>query len=167
MTKFYGIPGLRLGFLAAAPFLARRVANLQIPWSVNVLAQEAGVHCLRDSNWEAVTLACIERLRARLAADLAALPGFKPLPSAANYLLVRLDPPAPTARELYEAAAARGILIRHCGSFGLGERYIRVAVRTQEENAKLLAALRADAEPETAQPTVSRGALRAPAEAQL
>ena len=141
MTKFYGIPGLRLGFLGAAPRLIRRMADLQVPWSVGTLAQAAGVSCLDTLGWQEASLAYVARRRTELTRGLATLPGLTPLPSAANYLLVRLDPPIPPARDLYEQLALRGILVRHCGSFGLGERYIRVAVRTPEENARLLDAL--------------------------
>ncbi len=141
LTKFYGIPGLRLGFLAAAPARASAVAGLQVPWSVNTLAQEAAPYCLAHTEWEGRSRAYAARERERLAAGLGRLAGVRALPSRANYLLLHLSPPAPGAGTLYEDLARRGILVRHCGSFGLGERYLRVAVRTEEENALLLAAL--------------------------
>lgn len=142
LTKFFGIPGLRLGFLAAAPELVRRAAALQVPWSVGALAQRAGLFCLSQEGWAERTLDYVARAREALRCGLAAIPGFRPLPSQANYLLVELSRPAPSAADLYERLARRGILVRHCGSFGLGERYVRVAVRTTEENDTLLEALR-------------------------
>ncbi|MHB8765714.1 MAG: pyridoxal phosphate-dependent aminotransferase [Deferrisomatales bacterium] len=141
LTKFYGIPGLRLGLVVAHPSRIEGLRALQVPWSVNALAQAAGRFCLGQEAWPARTLSYLERARQRLAEGLAALPGLRPLPSAANYLLVGLAPPAPPARVLYEALARRGFLVRHCGSFGLGEAYLRLAVRTTEENERLLAAL--------------------------
>jgi threonine-phosphate decarboxylase len=157
LTKFYGIPGLRLGFLGAAPEMVRRVADLQVPWSVSTVAQAAGVYCLGAAGWEETTLTYVDRHRTELSQGLTALPGLTPLPSAANYLLVRLDPPAPPARELYEKLAMRGLLVRHCGSFGLGERYIRVAVRRPEENARLLGALTEILLSPAPQPTATTG----------
>ncbi|MEW6487426.1 MAG: threonine-phosphate decarboxylase [Thermodesulfobacteriota bacterium] len=140
LTKFYGIPGLRLGFLAAPADLARTVAGLQVPWAVNTLAQAAGAYCLRQAEWEERSRACVARERALLAQGLSGVPGARPLPSRANYLLVRLAAPGPGAGALYDALGRRGLLVRHCGSFGLGDRYLRVAVRTGEENRQLLAA---------------------------
>jgi threonine-phosphate decarboxylase len=142
LTKFYGIPGLRLGFLAAAPEAVGRIAALQVPWSVSALAQEAGIYCLSRSDWGTETLGYVARAREALGRGLSSIPGLRPLPSRTNYLLVELSPPAPQATDLYDALARRGILVRHCGSFGLGERYVRVAVRTEEENETLLDALR-------------------------
>lgn len=161
LTKFYGIPGLRLGFLAGTPELVHRVEGLQVPWSVGTLAQAAGVACLQAPGWAAATLEYVARRRGELSRGLAALPGLTPLPSAANYLLVRLDPPAPTARRLYDALGRQGILVRHCGSFGLGERYLRVAVRTPAENARLLAALAAVLTSSAGQATRDRAAAAA------
>ena len=141
LTKFYGIPGLRLGFLAAAPEPAAAVRRLLVPWSVNALAQRAGRYCLADAQWPARSVAAAAELRRDLSADLAALPGLRPLGSAANYLLVALEPPGPPADRLYAALAQRGILVRHCGSFGLGQRYVRVAVRPADENRRLVTVL--------------------------
>ncbi len=142
LTKFFAIPGLRLGFVAAhAPLIAKLAAKIA-PWSVSTIAQIAGEHCLSDELWSAKTCQYVEMARAKFAAELACLEGFTPLPSAANYLLVRLRPPAPDAGELYTLLKKTGTAIRHCGSFGLGERYVRLAVRTVGENADLAANLR-------------------------
>ncbi len=138
LTKFYGIPGLRLGFLAAHPGVAEGVRRLQVPWSVNALAQSAGVDCLRQREWEQRSLAFLALERQHLHDGLARVPGFHPLPSAANYLLVRVTP---SAQAVYETLAEQGFLVRHCRSFGLGDRYLRFAVRTRAENDRLLAAL--------------------------
>ena len=141
LTKFFGIPGLRLGFVVAPPELRTRLASRQVPWSVGALAQEAGLYCLSKADWAARTLDCVGRARTRLAQGLSSLPGLRPLPSNANYLLVEARPPALSAAELYDALARKGLLIRHCGSFGLADRYFRTAVRTQQENQALLEAL--------------------------
>jgi threonine-phosphate decarboxylase len=142
MTKFFAIPGLRLGFVAANEALVKTLAEVIAPWSVSTIAQIAGEHCLVDENWGAKTRQYVEMARTKLAAELASLEGFEPLPSTTNYILVRLAPPAPDAGELYTRLKESGTAIRHCASFGLGERYIRLAVRTVGENADLIATLK-------------------------
>jgi len=141
LTKFYALPGLRIGFLVAAPCVAERIRSRQVPWSVNTLAQAAGAFCLAQEDWEIRARSALEAERRRFSAALERLPGVRPLPSAANYLLVELSPPAPAAGGVYRALADQGILVRHCGSFGLGDRFVRVAVRRPEENDRLVAAL--------------------------
>jgi len=141
LTKFYAIPGLRAGYLAGASDLVAAAAGLQVPWSVNALAQAAGVFCLAQQQWEERSLRYVAVERERLQSRLADLPGVSPQDSRANYMLVRVTPPAPSATELYEDLARKGFLIRHCGSFGLGEEFVRIAVRTREENEGLLEAL--------------------------
>jgi threonine-phosphate decarboxylase len=159
LTKFFGIPGLRLGFLVAPPVRVRQVADLQVPWSVNGLAQEAGVYCLAQSNWGTRTRAYVAAARERLSTGISGIAGLRPLASRANYLLVEISPPAPSASRLYQALLGSGILVRHCGSFGLGERYVRLAVRTDEENESLVAALRLPVRPDGPEP-VSGGQYR-------
>lgn len=138
MTKFYGIPGIRIGYLTAATPLVEAVNALRQPWSVSTLAQAVGVKCLEDEHWSLKTRQYLIRAKDKFLAELKLLPGVTPLPGNANYLLIRLDPPAPDADALYEALREVGTLVRHCGSFGLGSRYVRVAVRTVGENADLI-----------------------------
>ena len=142
LTKFYAMPGLRLGWLAAAPSAAERLRRLQPPWSVNILAQEAGRYCLAHHKEYAVqTRSLIEQARADLAADLARL-GLAVLPSTANYLLVRLARAHPSAAELARRLRQELILIRDCSNYqGLSDRFFRVSVRLPEENRRLIAAL--------------------------
>lgn len=143
MTKFYALPGLRLGYVLAAEELAGRVAGLRAPWSVNTMAQIAGMASLAATEYRKATLEAVTRERSFLSAGLAAIPGLRPYPSAANYLLVEIAA-APSAGALQERLLSERILIRNCGNFvGLSERFFRVAVRRREENERLLAALAA------------------------
>jgi len=138
LTKFYGIPGLRLGFLAASQELVKGMVKLQVPWSVSTVAQICGVKCFEDESWGPRSREYLERARAKFRSALEAVPGFKVLPSGANFLLVKLSPPAPGATVIYDRLRSAGTLVRHCGSFGLGDEYLRFAVRTVGENADLV-----------------------------
>lgn len=134
-TKFFAMPGLRLGALVTAN--PERARSFQPSWSVNVAAVAAGIVAARDADYAGTTLATVERLRSDFSAALSELPGLEVFPGAANFLLVR------GPRGLTHDLARRGILVRGCGPFaGLGDDFFRVAVRKTEENARLLLALR-------------------------
>ncbi len=142
MTKFFAIPGLRLGYAIASQEVIARLETLSPPWSVNTLAQLAGIASLADAPYIRRTVDYVVSESSFLAAELAAIPGLLPHPSAANYLLVEVKkgPPAGILRDLL---LEKRILIRSCANFaGLDDSSFRVAVRTRGENEILLSALR-------------------------
>ena len=142
LTKYYALPGLRLGYILAHP---RRVAQLAAylePWSVNGPAQKVALACLADASFGLKTERWLQRERNFLAQALITLKGFQPYPSITNFLLVRLANKT-DAGELRSFLLSRKILIRACNSFaGLGIDYFRVAVRRRNDNRQLLEALR-------------------------
>jgi L-threonine-O-3-phosphate decarboxylase len=145
LTKFYAIPGLRLGFAVAPEDVARRIGEQLTPWSVNTLAQAVGAAVLADEEYAARSRALVKEEREFLAGELAKLPGVCVYPGVANFLLVRLDRDdidAPAlARRLIKFETP--VAIRVCNNYpGLGDRFLRVAVRTREENLRLLEAMR-------------------------
>jgi threonine-phosphate decarboxylase len=134
-TKFFAIPGLRLGCLVCDD--AARVQALQPSWPVNSVAAAAGVAAVNDRGFAEASRAEVARLREDLFGALSALPDLQPFPGAANFLLVRGPDGLP------ERLAGRGVLVRGCGPFhGLGSWFFRVAVRSAEENGRLVAAIR-------------------------
>jgi threonine-phosphate decarboxylase len=142
MTKFFAMPGLRLGYAIASKEVIGRLEALHAPWSVNSLAQVAGIASVADSVHMRRTLDYVATERSFLAAGLAGIDGLAPYPSAANYVLVEIKKGPPTG-VLRDLLVGKRILIRNCANFaGLGERFFRVAVRTREENIRLLSALR-------------------------
>ncbi len=142
MTKFYAIPGLRLGYAVAAEPIARRLRAVLPPWSVGSLAQAVGVAVIEDSVYFENTRAEVTALREQLYQGLSCLEGVRVFPSAANYLLARLEGSEPDAPELARRLLKQNIAIRVCDNYiGLDRRYFRVAVRTQDENERLLNAL--------------------------
>jgi threonine-phosphate decarboxylase len=143
-TKFFALPGLRIGYLLAQPRVIAKVRDHLPPWSVNALAQAAGAYCLTQDQYRTKTLDVISKERQRLAGELSSIDGFDVLPARANYLLVRMDRGLKTASRLKMDIFERDrILIRDCGSFeGLDDRYFRTAVRLPDQNDRLLSALR-------------------------
>ncbi len=143
MTKFYGLPGLRLGYLLTSKSLAGRLTSFLPPWSVNTYAQVAGPYCFEQREYHDKTLEVIECERERLTARLKTLEGCRVFPGRANYLLMKLGKKLPPAAKLRDdLLASDRILVRDCSSFeGLDNRYVRFAVRLPEQNQRLLDAL--------------------------
>ncbi|MBE0504551.1 MAG: threonine-phosphate decarboxylase [Desulfuromonadales bacterium] len=139
MTKFYAIPGLRVGYLAGPINGICRLREAAEPWALSTVAIAAAKAALQATTYSEETLQCIPQLRSELADGLRAL-GLHVYPSAANYLLLRLA--AAHADEIVTALRAAGILLRSCSNFlPLDAHYLRVAVRTRDENQRLLSAL--------------------------
>lgn len=138
MTKFYAIPGLRLGFAVAHPEVAAAMQGKQVTWSVNSLALTAGEFCLEaGEEFERETISLVARQRERLRRELERLE-CRTWPGEANFLLVRL-PEGRSAAEIQEALGKKGVLVRSCAMYpGLGERDIRVAVKDETACSKLL-----------------------------
>jgi len=141
LTKFFGIPGLRLGFAVADADVVRELERAKEPWTVNVLALRAGEVVYDDADYAQRTRALIAEQRPRLHEALAATSGLAPVPSAANFILVRITRQSVSASELKRRMIREGFLIRDCTNVrGLDSRYVRVAVRNAEENAGLVEA---------------------------
>ena len=142
MTKFFGIPGLRLGYALSSSTLAERLADRGGPWSVNTMAQAAGVAALQDTEHNQRTVEYIRRERRIFHDRLAEFRQLKVYPSSANFLLVEITE-GMSALELRERLMHQRLLIRDCSNFmGLSPRFFRVAVRTTEENQQMVEALK-------------------------
>ncbi|HWP50465.1 MAG TPA: threonine-phosphate decarboxylase CobD [Clostridia bacterium] len=133
-TKLYGMAGVRLGYcLCNDAELMQRLYEAGPPWNVSSLAQQAGIAALSERTYLEKSRALIATEQPRMTAALLAL-GLRVIRSEANYILFFC-----TLSQLGEKLCQRGVLIRSCANFeGLGEGWYRVAVRTPQENARLL-----------------------------
>ncbi len=137
LTKFFALPGLRVGYLLAAPETAQELREAAEPWRVNAPAAAASREALGDVAFIAASRRLLPRWREELRAKLQALPGVEVYPSQVNFLLLRLPRPG-----ISEALARRGILVRDCANFPpLSPGHVRVAVRRPGENRRLIRAL--------------------------
>jgi len=142
-TKFFAIPGLRLGCLVADPAIISRIRTMMPPWSVNTLAQAVGEKAMGDKEYARKTKAYCQTERKLLTEKLQSMPGLYVYPGEANYLMVRIDRKGLSAAALAQKLLPMGIAIRVCENFdGLDARFFRVAVRTAEENELLCNKLR-------------------------
>ncbi len=143
LTKTLGIPGLRLGtIVSSSSFIAQITRHLQ-PWSVNALALEAGAYYLSHLREFMLPLDSLMSSTRALSRAVAALPGYAPQPTAANFFLVTLA--RGSSRELKQYLVdTHGILIRDASNFrGLTPRHIRISTQTPWQNQRLAEALRA------------------------
>jgi threonine-phosphate decarboxylase len=142
MTKFFGIPGLRLGYALSGTTMAERLDATGGPWSVNTLAMTAGVAALQDTGHNQRTADYIRQERSRFSKRLSELKQLRIYPSSANFILAEITD-GMTARELQGRLMQQNLLIRDCANFvGLTPQFFRVAVRTREENEQLVGALK-------------------------
>lgn len=140
LTKFYSLPGLRLGYAIAHPDRLQCWQEWRDPWSVNVLAEAAAIAVLQDTAFQKQTYNWLEQTRSLLYQQLASIPELSPLPGAANYFLVESEYPVLQLQQ--ELLQQHKVLIRDCTSFAeLGDRYFRIAIRTSSENDRLLTGL--------------------------
>jgi len=142
-TKFFAMPGLRIGYLVAHKAIIDKLKRHLPPWNTNVLGQIAAGLILNDKKYADKTYRLIERERKFLLAQLAGIDGFKPYPSVINFILIRIEKKGITSTSFKKMLIKKGILIRDCGNFrGLNDKYVRVAVRSHRENLLLVSAMK-------------------------
>lgn len=139
LSKF-GLAGVRIGYLLGEARLIAELDKVRPPYNVSVLNAECALFALEHAEVFAAQAADIRRERAALVAALAALPGVTPYPSEANMVLVRV----PDAPKAFEGMKARGVLVKNVSKMHpLLADCLRLTVGTAEENAQMLAALKA------------------------
>jgi L-threonine-O-3-phosphate decarboxylase len=147
LTKAFAIPGIRMGFGIASPEMAGILNTARLSWNLGVIANATGTALLdieggMDSSYLKKARTVILEEGEKLKAKLDRIRGFKAGEVNVNFIFVNISKFMLDSSELSARLAARGVLIRDCASFhGLGKNYIRVAVRTAEENDRLIAAI--------------------------
>ena len=143
LTKFYGFPGLRIGYLVAHADIVKKMMEYKEPWSVNALAQCAATAALEDKGFFSRSREFVFKERLYLFHELSEMQGLSPYKPTANYIFVKINMSGVTSPLLREQLLEHGIAIRDCSNFlGLNEKYFRVAVRTREENTMLVSTLK-------------------------
>ncbi|EPD8844103.1 threonine-phosphate decarboxylase CobD [Listeria monocytogenes] len=138
-TKFFAIPGLRLGYLLTKNnLLAEALLQMREPWSINTFADLAGQILLEDKTYIKQTYQWIHKEREFLYTGLCEFPELTVFEPSVNYIFFHLEKPFDLRKELL----LKGIFIRSCANYrGLTENYYRVAVRSRADNRQLLTAL--------------------------
>ena len=132
-SKMYGLAGLRLGYGVMPEWLADLLLRVKLPFSVNILAEQAGLAALEDDIFLSETLRVVREGRELLTRELTAM-GCTVRPSQANFLM--FDPPM-DARTLFEGLLQRGVIIRPLASYGMPGK-LRVSIGNEDENREFL-----------------------------
>ncbi|MEW5768178.1 MAG: threonine-phosphate decarboxylase CobD [bacterium] len=151
MTKFFALPGLRLGYLVSSSKIVESLEKYQEPWTINTLAQAAGEHIIFEDEYIRRSRDFISTEKDFFYQALAQIGPFYPFKPSVNFILVRMaegrwwnkKSKIQGADQLRKVLIKEGFLIRDCSSFrGLDRRFFRLAVRTRQENRGIVSALR-------------------------
>lgn len=141
LTKFYALPGLRIGYAAGSPEIIRKMKDLKEPWTINALALKAAEYLPETENFASQSRKFMKSERLRVEKALEDIHCIKAYPSRTDFHLIRSD--RIPAQELADRLLDYGICVRTCEDFpGLGEKFIRTAVKLPKDNDKIIGALR-------------------------
>jgi histidinol-phosphate aminotransferase len=139
LSKF-GLAGVRLGYMVGASALIDEIDKVRPPYNISALNAEATLFALEHADEFAKQAVVLRSERARLQAELQAIPGVKAFPSEANMILVRV----PDSKRCFEGMKARGVLVKNiAGLHPLLAHCVRLTVGTPEENTLMIDALKA------------------------
>ncbi len=138
ISKIFGIPGLRVGFVAADKKIIQKFRNFLPPWSVNSLAQTAVRYLAEQSalveSFIRKTRLFLEEQRKQFHQSLSENPALELYRNPTPFILIKL-PPDLTGRLVWERLSRERILIRNCANFeGLTDQFIRVSLKSPEVN---------------------------------
>ena len=141
LTKSFGLAGIRIGYAVASKQIIDVLQKLKIPWSVNILAQEAGIIAIKNKSHLTKSKSIIKKEYDFLKNKISDIQGFECHDSSTNFLLIKTKQ---DSTKLQKKLLKKKILIRDCKNFrGLNNHYIRVAIKSHKDNLKLVSALRA------------------------
>jgi len=125
---------------------------LNPPWAVSLTAQVAAVNALQDPEYYASCYEQTHQFREQLARDLADQCGLKVIPGVANFLLCHLPDSSPDAKEVVKLCREQDLFIRDTTNMGscFDDRVVRLAVKDQETNKRIVQILARILKPEPA-----------------
>jgi len=139
MTKFYALSAIRLGFGVFHQSITDVILQNKEPWTVNTIAQKAGIAALYDEDYKKDTFRIINEGKSLMEEGLRRL-SIEYIPSSVNFYLLKMKNAQQVISSLYKSC----ILTRNCSNFrGLDRTFIRVAVKSPEDIIRLLKELSA------------------------
>jgi threonine-phosphate decarboxylase len=141
LTKSFGLAGIRIGYGIGSKTVVEILKKIKIPWSVNALAQEAGVLAIKNKSHLAKSNSLIKKESNFLKKKITAISGFECYNSSTNFILIKTKQ---DSTKIQKKLLKHKILIRDCKNFrGLNNHYIRIAVKSHKYNLKLVDAMEA------------------------
>lgn len=136
LTKSFGLAGIRIGYGLGPKKLINTLNKIKIPWNVSGLAQKAADAAICHSFYLDKAKKMIKKESKFLRKEISEIKGFECHDTATNFILIKTKSKAKT---IQNKLLKKNILVRDCTSFrGLDENYIRIAVKTRNENKKLI-----------------------------
>ena len=140
LTKFFAIPGARIGYgLCSNNEIINEINKIIVPWSVNVIASEAIIQGLKEKDYIDKSIVYVKNEKEYLYSSLKEIDSLKVFEPSVNFIMFKLLIDLDLKSELIK----RRILIRSCDNYiGLTNSFYRVAVRTRDENNKLISEIK-------------------------
>lgn len=138
-SKAMSLAGLRIGYVAGAAPLIREVSKAKLPYNLNCISHSAAIAVLDNMVLLRERISYLQREREEVFGALKGIPGVRPYPSAANFVLFEVDRP-PSA--VFDDLLRLGILIRDVSHYPMLSKALRVTVGTSEDNRRFIGALK-------------------------
>ena len=137
-SKAWGLAALRLGWLCSTGATCREIRKVKLPYSLNIVSEEAAILALEDSSYRDANVRTITDERQRVLAALSAIDGIEPFPTRANFVTFRVS----NANAIFESLVADDILIRDVSRYPNLANCLRVSIGSPPENDRFLISLR-------------------------
>ena len=138
-TKFYAVPGLRIGAAFSNPHIIDQLNTFIPTWSVNTLAQAYTQSALNDVEYVKRTKQVLHEEQHYMYNALDAIAGITIYPPSANFILFHIEQEGVTADSINEALKEHNMIVRNCDSYmGLNSQWVRVAIKDHDNNVRLV-----------------------------
>ena len=138
-TKFYAVPGLRIGAAFTNETLITQLQQYIPSWSVNTLAQAYTKAALNDVDYIKRTKQELNEERAFMYNALDTIEGITVYPPSANFMLFQVNQEGITANYINEELKKYNMIVRNCDSYvGLTNHWVRIAIKDHDTNIKLV-----------------------------
>ena len=139
LSKAWGLAGLRLGMAFASKPIIDLMNKVKYPYNINTATQLLAIDALNNINWVNEHINVSVNEREKLKTDLLNIKNTELVyPSDANFLLVKMK----NANNIYHRLVDNGIIVRDRSKVVLCDDCLRITIGTEEENKRLIEALR-------------------------
>lgn len=139
LTKSFGLAGIRIGYAISSKYIISILQKIKLPWSVNLMAQQAGIIALENKSHISKSHNIIKKEYSFLKKKIESINGLNLIESSTNFILIKTNY---DSTKLQNKLLKNKILVRDCKNFtGLENNFIRIAIKSHKDNLKLVKAL--------------------------